>query len=279
MTLEKRDYYEVLGLSKGASDDEIKRAYRKMAKKYHPDINKEADAEAKFKEINEAYEVLSDPQKKATYDQFGHAGMDGASFGGGQGFGFDDLGDIFGSFFGGGFGGGSRSRRNTGPMKGNDRFMQMRIDFMDAIFGKTETITVELDEQCDTCLGSGAKTKADVKSCPNCGGSGTVTTQQRTPFGVFQSQGVCPQCNGSGKKIINKCPKCGGKGYEHKRVKLDIKIPAGIQNGQQVRIALRKESVASMVVQTVICILKSSYHAINNLYVMEMIFVSVFLLV
>ena len=230
MTLEKRDYYEVLGLSKGASDDEIKRAYRKMAKKYHPDINKEADAEAKFKEINEAYEVLSDPQKKATYDQFGHAGMDGASFGGGQGFGFDDLGDIFGSFFGGGFGGGSRSRRNTGPMKGNDRFMQMRIDFMDAIFGKTETITVELDEQCDTCLGSGAKTKADVKSCPNCGGSGTVTTQQRTPFGVFQSQGVCPQCNGSGKKIINKCPKCGGKGYEHKRVKLDIKIPAGIQS-------------------------------------------------
>ena len=255
MTLEKRDYYEVLGLSKGASDDEIKRAYRKMAKKYHPDINKEADAEAKFKEINEAYEVLSDPQKKATYDQFGHAGMDGASFGGGQGFGFDDLGDIFGSFFGGGFGGGSRSRRNTGPMKGNDRFMQMRIDFMDAIFGKTETITVELDEQCDTCLGSGAKTKADVKSCPNCGGSGTVTTQQRTPFGVFQSQGVCPQCNGSGKKIINKCPKCGakpgttpetcpkcgGKGYEHKRVKLDIKIPAGIQSGQQVRIANKGE--------------------------------------
>lgn len=242
MTLEKRDYYEVLGLSKGASDDEIKKAYRKMAKKYHPDINKDADAEEKFKEINEAYEVLSDPQKKATYDQFGHAGMDGAGgFGGGQGFGFDDLGDIFGSFFGGGFGGGSSRRSNTGPRKGNDRFMQMRIDFMDAIFGKTETITIDVDEQCDECLGSGAKSKSDIQSCSHCNGTGSVTTQQRTPFGVFQSQGVCPDCNGTGKKILNKCPKCHGKGYEHKRVKLDIKIPAGIQSGQQVRVQNKGE--------------------------------------
>lgn len=169
---EKRDYYEVLGLSKGASEDEIKKAYRKMAKKYHPDINKEPGAEEKFKEINEAYEVLSDPQKKATYDQFGFAGMDGAQgFGGGAGFGgFEDLSDIFGSFFGGGFGGGSR-RASNGPRKGNDRFMQMRIDFMDAIFGKTETITIDVDEQCDECMGSGARSKSDVKSCSRCGGT------------------------------------------------------------------------------------------------------------
>ena len=240
---DKRDYYEVLGLSKGASDQEIKKAYRKMAKKYHPDINKEPGAEAKFKEVNEAYEVLSDPQKKATYDQFGHAGLDGAQgFGGGQGFGdFGDFGDIFGSFFGGGFGGGSGRRQSSGPRKGNDRFMQMRIDFMDAIFGKTESITIDVDEQCDECLGSGAKTKADIKSCSRCGGTGSVTTQQRTPFGVFQSQSVCPDCNGTGKTIANKCPKCHGKGYEHKRVKLDIKIPAGIQSGQQVRVANKGE--------------------------------------
>lgn len=241
MSSEKRDYYEVLGLSKGASDDEIKRAYRKMAKKYHPDINKEPDAEAKFKEINEAYEVLSDPQKKATYDQFGFAGMDGAQGFGGQGFGgFEDFGDIFGSFFGGGFGGGSR-RSNTGPRKGNDRFMQMRIDFMDAIFGRTEAITLEVDEPCEECSGTGARSKSDITSCSRCGGSGTVTTQQRTPFGVFQSQSVCPDCNGTGKKILHKCSKCGGKGYEHKRVKLDIKIPAGIQSGQQVRVPNKGE--------------------------------------
>ncbi len=244
MSAQKRDYYEVLGLSKGASADEIKKAYRKLAKKYHPDVNKEAGAEEKFKEINEAYEVLSDPQKKATYDQFGFAGMDGAQGFGGQGFGgfsgFDDLGDIFGSFFGGGFGGGSR-RASNGPRKGEDRFMQMRIDFMDAIFGKTETITLEVDEVCDDCSGSGAKSKSDITSCSHCGGTGRVTTQQRTPFGVFQSQAVCPDCQGTGKKILNKCSKCHGKGYEHKRVKLDIKIPAGIQSGQQVRVPNKGE--------------------------------------
>lgn len=247
MELEKRDYYEVLGLQKGASDDEIKKAYRKMAKKYHPDINKDPKAEEMFKEINEANEVLSDPQKKATYDQFGHAGMDGAAGfgGGGQGFGFDDLGDIFGSFFGGGFGGGNSRRQSNGPRKGNDRFMQMRIDFMDAIFGKTETVTVEVDEQCDECMGSGAKSKSDIKSCSRCNGTGSVTTQQRTPFGVFQSQSACPDCHGTGKTIANKCPKCHGKGYEHKRVKLDIKIPAGIQSGQQVRVQNKGERGAN----------------------------------
>lgn len=241
----KRDYYEVLGIAKGASDDEIKRAYRKMAKKYHPDVNKEADAEEKFKEVNEAYEVLSDPQKKAVYDQYGHAGLDGQGGAGGfGGFGGADFGgfeDIFGSFFGGGFGGGSQRRANTGPRKGNDRFMQMRIDFMDAIFGKTETITIDLDEQCSHCHGSGAKSESDVETCPTCGGRGRVVTQQRTPFGMMQSESVCPHCNGTGKHVKVKCPECNGKGYEHKRVKLDIKIPAGINSGQQVRVPNKGE--------------------------------------
>lgn len=239
---DKRDYYEVLGIQKGATEDEIKKAYRKMAKKYHPDVNKEAGAEDKFKEINEAYEVLSDPQKKATYDQFGHAGMDGAQFGGAGGFtgGFGGFEDIFGSFFGGGFGGGSR-RQQSGPRKGNDRFMQMRIDFMDAIFGKNEQITLEVDEQCSHCHGSGAESAGDVETCPTCHGSGRVITQQRTAFGTFQSESVCPECNGTGKKIKKRCHKCNGKGYEHKRVKLDIKIPAGIQSGQQVRVANKGE--------------------------------------
>ena len=237
--MEKRDYYEVLGLQKGATDAEIKKAYRQMAKKYHPDVNKEPGAEEKFKEVNEAYEVLSDPQKKANYDQFGHAGMDGAFGGGGFG-GFSDFGDIndiFGSFFGGG----STRRQSNGPRKGNDRFMQMRIDFMEAINGITEEITVEVDEQCSECLGSGAKTKSDVQVCPRCNGSGQVQTQNRTPFGVFMSTTVCPECQGTGKKILNKCPKCHGKGYEHKRVKLEIKIPAGIQSGQQIRVSGKGE--------------------------------------
>ena len=243
--MNKRDYYEVLGLSKGASDAEIKKAYRSLAKKYHPDMNKEPGAEEKFKEINEAYEVLSDPQKKATYDQFGHAGMNGAGFGGfGQGgfssAGFDDLNDIFGSFFGGGFGGGSR-RASNGPRKGQDRYMQMRISFMDAIFGKTETIKVDLDEQCSDCGGTGAYSKSDIQTCSTCHGTGSVMQQQRTVFGVMQTQGPCPDCGGTGKKILRKCTKCNGKGYEHKRVEVEVKIPAGIQSGQQLRVSGKGE--------------------------------------
>lgn len=239
----KRDYYEVLGIQKGASDQEIKKAYRKMAKKYHPDVNKDKDAEEKFKEVNEANEVLSDPQKKATYDQYGHAGLDGAQGFGGGGQGFSDFGgfeDIFGSFFGGGFGGG-HTRTNNGPRKGNDRFMQMRIQFMDAIFGKSEEISMDVEEQCSECLGSGAKSKDDIETCPTCHGSGRVVTQQRTMLGVMQSESVCPTCHGSGKTIKNKCPKCHGSGYEHKHVKLDIKIPAGIQSGQQIRVSNKGE--------------------------------------
>lgn len=237
---EKRDYYEVLGVSKSATPDEIKKAYRKLAMKYHPDRNHEPGAEDKFKEINEAYEVLSDEKKRATYDQFGHAGMDGA-FGQGGGFSqgftdFGDLGDIFGSFFGGGFGGGGSRRSSNQPRQGQDRYMQMRIDFMDSIFGKTETISLDVDETCKHCNGSGAESPSDVQTCPTCHGSGYVMSQQRTPFGVIQQQSVCPDCHGTGKKVTRACSHCHGKGYEHRRVKLDIKIPAGIQSGQQIRI-------------------------------------------
>lgn len=238
---EKRDYYEVLGLKKDANDADIKKAYRTLAKKYHPDMNKEAGADKQFKEVQEAYETLSDPQKRATYDQFGHAGMDGAGFGGFNGGfggfqsgGFEDLNDIFGSFFGGGFSQGSR--RQTGPSRGEDRLMQMKIDFMEAVFGKETSIQLDVDETCTECLGSGARNKEDVKVCPTCNGRGSVTTQQRTPFGVFQSSGVCPECQGTGKKILNRCKKCNGKGYEHKHVTVDVKIPAGIQSGQQLRV-------------------------------------------
>ncbi len=240
----KRDYYEVLGLSKGASEQEIKKAYRTLAKKYHPDMNKEPGAEEKFKEINEAYEVLSDPTKKANYDQYGFAGMDGAGgFGGFSNADFGDINDIFGSFFGSGFGGfgGSSRRSNTGPRRGQDRYMQMRISFMDAIFGKNETIKIDVDETCPDCMGTGAHSKEDIKSCSRCNGTGTVVTQQRTAFGVFQSQSVCPECGGTGKKIVRKCSRCNGKGYEHKRVEVDVKIPAGIQSGQQLRVSGKGE--------------------------------------
>ena len=242
---EKRDYYEVLGISKGASEEEIKKAFRKLAKKYHPDVNKEADAEEKFKEINEAYEVLSDPQKRATYDQFGFAGMDGAQAGfGGQGFGgagFDDLNDIFSRFFDGGMGGmggfgSSRSARNNGPRKGQDRFMRMSVSFMDACFGKTENITLTVDEQCDHCNGSGAESPSDIETCTTCHGSGTVLQQQRTAFGVFQTQGACPDCRGTGKKIRKACSKCSGAGYIRRRVNVEVKIPAGISSGNQLRV-------------------------------------------
>ncbi|MCI5724170.1 MAG: molecular chaperone DnaJ [Erysipelotrichaceae bacterium] len=246
---EKRDYYEVLGISKGASDAEIKKAYRSLAKKYHPDVNKAADAEQKFKEINEAYEVLSDPQKRQTYDQFGFAGMNGSQAGGGfNGFngyttgGFDDFNDIFSSFFGGGGGFSSGNRRaNNGPRKGEDRYMRMNVSFMDACFGKTETISLIVEEQCDQCHGSGAASPSDVETCPTCHGSGSVVSQQRTAFGVFQTQGVCPDCRGTGKKIRKVCPKCGGSGYEKKRVSIDVEIPAGIQTGQQLRISGKGE--------------------------------------
>ena len=246
MADEKRDYYEVLGVSRDATPDQIKKAYRKLAMKYHPDVNKAPDAEEKFKEINEAYEVLSDEKKRAQYDQFGHAGVDGqfgqGGFSGGYAD-FGDLNDIFGSFFGSGFGGfGQSSRRQANTTRqGNDRVMQMSIDFMDAVFGKTETISLEVDEPCSHCHGTGAENPSDVQTCPHCHGTGYVMTQQRSMFGVIQQQTVCPECHGTGKKVTHACHQCHGKGYEHKRQKLDIKIPQGIQSGQQIRIAGKGE--------------------------------------
>ena len=243
---DKRDYYDVLGLSKSASDDEIKKAYRKLAKKYHPDINKSADAEDKFKEINEAYEVLSDPQKKATYDQFGHSGMDGFQGGFSQGFGgmnMDDLSDIFSSFMGSGMSGfsgfnfGGSSSRRTGPMKGDNRYMSMDIDFLDAVHGVDKLINITVDKKCSHCDGTGAASKSDIDTCPTCRGTGRVVRQSRTPFGVVQSQSVCPDCRGSGKRIKKVCPYCNGQGYNTTKEQVEVSIPAGINSGQQVRLA------------------------------------------
>ena len=236
---DKRDYYEVLGIAKGASEDEIKKAYRKLAKKYHPDVNKAPDAEEKFKEINEAYEVLSDPQKRATYDQFGFAGMDGgAGFNGVSAGGFDDLGDIFSSFFGGDMGFGGRSTRaNTGPMRGDDLLKRLEIDFMEACFGTTKTIRLNVDETCTACGGTGAASPSDIETCSTCRGRGSILTQQRSILGVVQSQRVCPDCGGTGKHIRKVCPKCAGKGYETKAQTVEVKIPQGINSGQRLRVA------------------------------------------
>ena len=240
---EKRDYYEVLGVSKGASDDEIKRAYRKLAKKYHPDLNKEPDAADKFKEVNEAYELLSDPQKRQNYDQFGFAGNDPNGFGGFSGAsGFGGFDDIFSSFFGGGTGGfGGSTRASRGPQKGNDRFMRMNVSFMDACFGKTETINLTVDEPCPHCHGTGAETPNDVVTCPDCHGSGVVEMIQSTMFGRIRTQSECPKCHGSGKYVRKACHVCNGTGYERKRSSVDVKLPAGISSGQQLRVAGKGE--------------------------------------
>ena len=244
MSNNKRDYYDVLGINRNASEQEIKKAYRSLAKKYHPDVNKEAGAEEKFKEINEAYEVLSDAEKKARYDQYGFAGVDPNGFGGAGGFGggfasgdFDDLfGSIFGSAFGGGFGGRRQSNTYTGPSKGSDRLMSMKIDFMDAIFGTTKTVNLDVDYMCDHCHGSGAEHPSDIQTCPTCGGRSRVIRQQQTAFGTFQSESVCPTCNGKGKTVKTKCHKCGGSGYINKHESVEVTIPAGIQSGQQLRV-------------------------------------------
>lgn len=237
---DKRDYYEVLGLDRSASDNDIKKAYRTLAKKYHPDLNKAPDAADKFKEIQEAYEVLSDAQKRAAYDQYGFAGVDPQQgfqgFNGFSGFdGFGNINDIFDSFFGGG-GGFSRSQRTTGPRKGSDRIMTLRIDFMDAINGVTKNINLDMEEQCSECLGTGARSKDDIKVCPTCHGSGRVLRQQQTMFGMMQSESACPDCKGTGKKIEKACTRCKGKGYLKKKIQVEVNIPAGIQTGQQLRI-------------------------------------------
>jgi len=241
MAEQKRDYYEVLGVAKGASDDELKKAYRKLAKQYHPDLNPgDTVAEAKFKEVNEAYEVLSDKDKRAKYDQFGHAGVDPNFGAGGFGGGFDmgdlDLGDLFGSFFGGGFGGGSSSRRANpnAPKKGATLRASVTIDFKEAVFGCEKEINLTRSEQCDACHGSGCESGTTAEVCPDCHGSGTVRVQKRTPFGVMASTSECPRCHGAGKIIHQPCKSCQGSGQVRKTKKITVSIPAGIDDGQAV---------------------------------------------
>ena len=235
---EKRDFYEVLGVDKNADEATIKKAYRQMAKKYHPDLHPgDKAAEAKFKEVNEAYEVLSNPEKKAKYDQFGHAGVDpnfsgGSGFGGGFG-GFEDvdLGDIFSSFFGGGFGGGRRSNPNA-PRRGSDTAVNLVLSFEEAAKGCSKTVQVTHIESCPDCGGSGAKSGTSASVCPDCHGTGQVTATQRTPFGVMQTQRPCTKCGGKGKIIANPCPRCSGNGRIRVTKQQNIHIPAGIDDGQ-----------------------------------------------
>lgn len=238
---DKRDYYEVLGIQKGASEEEIKKAYRQAAKKYHPDLNPgDKTAEARFKEVNEAYEVLSDPEKKARYDQYGHAGVDpnfGAGGYGGAGFdGMDfDLGDIFSSFFGGGVGGGRRSNPSA-PRRGGDVSASVIISFDEAAKGCKKQVNVQLTGACPDCGGSGAKKGTSPKACPNCGGTGQERRQQRTPFGVIQTQTVCSRCHGRGKIVDTPCPTCNGNGQVRKSSVIGVNIPAGIDDGQVITI-------------------------------------------
>ena len=238
---DKRDYYEVLGVDKNASEDEIKKAYRKLAKKYHPDLNPgDKEAEEKFKEANEAYEVLSDAEKKAKYDRFGHAGVDpnygagGAGYGGGfNGQGFDfDLGDIFSNIFGGGFGGFGGSSNPNAPQRGSDTQTSVTISFEEAAKGCEREVQFSRIEVCDECHGSGAAPGSSPKTCPECNGRGQVTSQQRTPFGVIQTQKACSRCGGRGTIIENPCKKCHGAGRVRKPVKITVKIPAGIDDRQ-----------------------------------------------
>ena len=242
----KRDYYEVLGVEKNADDAALKKAYRVLAKKYHPDTNPgDAEAEAKFKEASEAYAILSDPEKRRQYDQFGHAAFEGGA-GGGGGFDFSDMGDIFGSFgdifgdlFGGGFGGGRRA--NNGPMKGANVRTQVRITFEEAVFGCKKEIDMVLKDECPDCHGTGAKAGSTPETCTKCGGRGQVRMTQQSLFGMVQNITTCPDCNGSGKIIKEKCSGCRGTGYLNKRKKIEVSIPAGIDHGQSVRIREKGE--------------------------------------
>lgn len=234
---DKRDYYEVLGVDKNADDATIKKAYRALAKKYHPDMNPGDEAAAeKFKEASEAYAVLSDPEKKQKYDQFGHAAFDGGAGGGGFG-GFDfsgaDFGDIFGDIFGDLFGGGrSRGARNNGPMKGNNVRTSVRLTFEEAVFGATKEIDLTVKETCKTCNGSGAKPGTNPETCSKCGGKGQVVFTQQSFFGQVRNVQTCPDCQGSGKVIKEKCMDCRGSGYVPMKKRFSVEFPAGVDNGQ-----------------------------------------------
>lgn len=241
---DKRDFYEVLGVQRSATDDEIKKAYRKLAKKYHPDLNPDdSSAEQKFKEVSEAYEILSDKEKRSRYDQFGHAGVDpnfgaGGGAGGFGGFGGFDMGDIFGDIFGGGFGGfGGRSSARRGPQRGSDVNTEISISFEEAVFGCEKEINLYRIETCPDCSGSGAKPGTEVTTCSVCGGRGQVTTTQRTILGNMQTVTTCSACGGKGKVAKEPCSKCAGKGRVKKSRKIKVKIPAGIDNGQTISLS------------------------------------------
>lgn len=246
--MSKRDYYEVLGVSKGASEDEVKKAFRKLARKYHPDVNRDnpKEAEEKFKEINEAYEVLSDATRRAQYDQFGHAAFDGAQGGGGFSGGFGGGGggfsDIFDMFFGGqsGFGGG----RPHGPEKGADLRFDMEITFEQAAFGVETEITLPRTEECVICHGSGSAPGTHPETCPQCRGTGQVQVAQNTPFGRMVNVRTCDRCRGEGKIVQSPCKECSGKGRVRKQRKIKVKIPAGVDNGSRLRVAHEGEAGA-----------------------------------
>lgn len=241
---DKRDYYEVLGVSKDADEAAIKKAYRVLAKKYHPDTNPgDKEAEAKFKEASEAYAVLSDPQKRQQYDQFGHAAFEnGGGAGGAGGFDFGDMGDMFGDIFGDLFGGG-RTRRGggNGPVKGANILASVKLTFKEAIFGCEKELDLNLKDTCTKCNGSGAKPGTSPVTCSKCGGSGQVVMTQQSLFGMVRNVTVCPDCKGKGKIIKEKCPDCYGTGYISNRKKIKVSIPAGIDNGQRVRLAGKGE--------------------------------------
>ncbi len=240
--MDKRDFYEVLGVSKSASAKEIKSAFKKLAKKYHPDISKEENAEEKFKEIQEAYAVLSDENKKAQYDQFGHAAFD--QMGGGSGFEGFDFSDIFSDIFGGGFGSGfgsSRRQDPNGPRPGRDMEISVILSFKEAIFGVEKEYSIKREQDCKTCSGTGAKDKNDVHICSTCNGSGTVRQQQRTILGMAVTEGVCPSCHGKGKEIKNPCHDCKGKGRAVYKEDIKIKIPAGADNGSYLKVPSKGE--------------------------------------
>ena len=238
--MSKRDYYDVLGIAKGASEDDIKKAYRKIAKQYHPDLNPgDTAAEAKFKEANEAYGILSDSSKKQAYDQFGHAGVDAnyaAQQGGGPGgmYGDFDIGDIFGDIFGGMFGGQGRQRRQGGPVRGENVEMRVSINFEDAVFGCKKQVKYRRFETCGDCSGSGAAAGTKAETCSVCKGAGQVKRQQRTILGVIQTAAPCTECGGKGKVIKNPCKTCMSRGRVQKERSIDINVPAGINNGQTI---------------------------------------------
>ena len=239
MAEQKRDYYEVLGIAKDASDDDIKKAYRKLAKKYHPDSHPgDKETEEKFKEASEAYAILSDPEKRQRYDQYGHAAFDGTGGFGAGGFDFSgaDFSDIFGDLFGSMFGGGGARTGRSGPMKGASIRTSIRISFMESVTGCEKEITLNMKDPCAGCGGSGARPGSSPQMCPRCGGRGQVVFNQQSFFGNVRSVQTCPDCSGSGQIIKDKCPECGGTGYTSSRKTIRVTIPAGIDNGQSVRI-------------------------------------------